>query len=63
MPVSVDTSKFVNTWGHGPRGYGHWLFLIGGKEYSFSGSYSEAKAKAVKVGNKAPRVTRIYVLP
>lgn len=63
MAVSVDTHKFAGTWGKQPRGHGYWTFSIGGKEYTFRGSYSEAKSKAIKVATRDAGVTRIYVLP
>jgi len=44
--VSVDTNAFENEYGKKPKGIAGWAFKINGKEFSFSGSYSEAVKKA-----------------
>ena len=64
MPLEVETTKYLGSWGHKPRGWGHWIFQIGDEQKSFTGNYSDAKRRALKYARKHhPRVYRITVLP
>ena len=62
MAVLVDTSKYEAVHGKKPRGYGHWEFRIGNKIINLTGMYSICRKEAIKIGNKASNVTRVYLL-
>ncbi len=50
--IRVETNEFEGSHGKGPRGYGYWMFEIGGgvtvQTTGFSGMYTEAKQMATK---------------
>jgi hypothetical protein len=49
MTVTVDTNTFEFAHSKSPRGTGFWFFFgPGGEEFSFSGSFAQAKKAAVK---------------
>ena len=62
MAIIVDTSKYENTHGKQPRGYGMWFFKIGNKEVHFTGSYGVCKQKAINRAKRTPNIYRIYTL-
>jgi hypothetical protein len=58
MKVTVNTNEYKFTHGMEPRwvrGYGMWVFFIGGSgiSVSFNGTYVRARAQAVKVAKAA----------
>lgn len=59
--VQVDTGPYVGTHARSPRGSGQWAFDIDGQTVSFNGSYSQAKAAAVRAG-AARGALRVRVL-
>lgn len=52
MTTRIDTSRFENAHGKTPRGYGCWAFETrwGGVVFRFTGTFTEAKAAARRVG-------------
>ena len=48
MTVRVETSKYENSNGKAPKGFGAWWFEANGQMFEFTGSYGEAKKAAVK---------------
>jgi len=55
--IEVNTNNYY--WAHGknPRGYGRWMFEVisdgnGTETVAHTGTYSEAKAEAMKVARK-----------
>lgn len=63
MAVRVDTSSYYGSYLKQPRGRGNWYFKIGNEEICFRGSYSEAKAKAIKYAHKNKNIYSIKVMP
>lgn len=65
--VSVNTSKYVNSHGKDPRGYGVWGFEILNETYFYTGAYgqvvSRAKREACIQFTKLSTAGQIYVLP
>lgn len=62
MKPRVSISKYFNSHGKQPRGYGLWMFRIREQELAFTGWYSDAVAFARKAA-KAANVYDIEVLP
>lgn len=60
--VVVSTTEFQRSHGKTPRGSGTWAFFFAGETEArwFSGSFTEAKAAAVRTA-RAAGVTRVSV--
>jgi len=52
MKVRFDTHKYVAVVGKAPRGWGMWFFGIGLYQYSYTGTYAEAKRWAEQEARK-----------
>lgn len=61
--MTVRTERYEGSMGKLPRGYGNWWFgdKAGLWEFSFYGSYSEAKREAIRTAREAG-IDTIYVL-
>jgi hypothetical protein len=52
--VRIATEKYITTWGHPPRGKGHWTFELprSGRLFLFSGTFSDAVKAALREAKK-----------
>jgi hypothetical protein len=46
MAIRIDTAQYEASHGRKPRGYGLWIFEIGGRTFQHTGRYSEAQEMA-----------------
>ena len=60
--VEVNTNEFIFSHRKEPRGYGLWMFEIGGLPFEYTGRYAVAKKFAIKYA-QAKNITAIKVLP
>jgi len=59
--MRVNTMSYKRSHGKSPRGYGMWAFEINREEYFITGTYSEAKTKAIKLA-KSKKAFEVRVL-
>ena len=47
--IRVETSAYEASHGRKPKGYGGWWFEIAGEWASFTGTFTQAKGKAISL--------------
>jgi hypothetical protein len=62
MAIRVDKNKYIGSHGKNPVGWGQWVFKIKGSEYFFTGTFAQAKAKAVSKA-KELKTFEVIVMP
>jgi hypothetical protein len=63
MAVRVNVNKYIGSHGKRPgHAWGQWMFHIAGCDYTFLGTYTQAKSKATKKAREL-RATEITVMP
>lgn len=61
--IEFSTSDYRWTWGREPKGRGMWMFFFEGYEFSFCGTYAEAKKACInRVKELAPENYDGYVV-
>lgn len=60
--IAILTAEFQISNGRLPRGYGNWMFEIGGRTVNYVGTYSEALKRAKQYA-KNINITVVKVLP
>ena len=64
MKVRVNNEIYKASHGKDPRGYGRWAFEIDGRETFITGTYKDARNKAIKMTKiVSPTTYEIKVLP
>lgn len=59
--IEVDTNEFMFSHRKEPKGYGLWMFEIGGLPFEYTGRYSVAKKFAIKYA-QAKNIATIKLL-
>ena len=60
--IVILTAEFQISHGRAPRGYGAWMFEIGGRKVDYVGTYGEACKRARQYA-KNIKVTVVKLLP
>jgi len=66
-PSMINTDKYYFSHGKAPRGYGMWIFDIGGTTFNYTGNWQKARKAAIKEARRLKKlgynIFRPIILP